>query len=53
MSLRIVFVDRPYRPALGVEAALAEIRAGAGSIYAADVVAACESVFAAGFAFGE
>jgi PAS domain S-box-containing protein len=42
---------RPYRAALGVDAALAEIRGGAGSIYDADVAAACERVFAAGFAF--
>jgi PAS domain S-box-containing protein len=42
---------RPYRPALGVEAALAEIRGGAGSIYDAAVAAACERVFAGGFGF--
>jgi PAS domain S-box-containing protein len=42
---------RPYRPALGVEAALAEIRAGAGSLYDPSVVAACEQVFATGFEF--
>ncbi|MEI6448797.1 MAG: PocR ligand-binding domain-containing protein [Actinomycetes bacterium] len=44
---------RPYRPALGVEAALAEIAAGAGRLYDADVAAACARVFAAGFAFSE
>ena len=44
---------RPYRPALGVEAALAEIREGAGRLYDADVAAACARVFAAGFAFSE
>ncbi len=44
---------RPYRPALGVEAALAEIRAGAGRTYDADVAAACERVFAGGFAFSD
>ncbi len=43
---------RPYRPALGIEAALAEVRAGAGTLYDADVVAACERVIAAGFAVG-
>ena len=42
---------RPYRPALGVEAALAEVGAGAGRLYDADVVGACERVFAGGFAF--
>ena len=33
---------RPYRAALGREAALAEIRDGAGTRYDPDVVAACE-----------
>ena len=42
---------RPYRPALGVEAALAEVSAGAGRLYDPDVVGACERVFAGGFAF--
>lgn len=43
---------RPYRPALGVEAALAEIRDGAGARYDTDVAAACERLFtSAGFAF--
>ena len=44
---------RPYRPALGVPAALAEIADGAGRVYDADVVAACESVFAEGFEFAD
>jgi len=35
---------RPYRPALGLEAALAEIEAGAGSRYDPDVAAACRAV---------
>jgi PAS domain S-box-containing protein len=39
---------RPYRPALGLDAALAEIRDGAGGRYDADVVAACERVLKAG-----
>ena len=39
---------RPYRAALGVEAALAELRAGARTRYDADVVAACERVMATG-----
>lgn len=36
---------RPYRPALGLEPALDEIRAGAGRLYDADVVSACAKVF--------
>lgn len=36
---------RPYRPALGLDIALAEIRRGAGSIYDADVAAACLRLF--------
>jgi PAS domain S-box-containing protein len=44
---------RPYRAALGLEAALAEVRGGAGTSYDADVVAACEAVFTRGFAFPE
>ena len=35
---------RPYRAALGMEAALAEVRAYAGIKYDADVVAACARV---------
>jgi putative nucleotidyltransferase with HDIG domain len=42
---------RPYRPALGLEAALSEVRDGAGTLYDEDVVAACDRVFAAGFGF--
>ena len=44
---------RPYRPGLGLEAALAEARSGAGTRYDGDVVAACERVFAQGFVFPE
>ena len=44
---------RPYRAALGLEAALAEVRAGAGTRYDAGAVAACERVFALGFVFIE
>jgi len=44
---------RPYRAALGLEAALAEVRGGAGVRYDAGAVAACEQVFAQGFAFTE
>jgi PAS domain S-box-containing protein/putative nucleotidyltransferase with HDIG domain len=42
---------RPYRPALGIEAALAEIREHAGVKYDADVVAVCVHVFEQGFVF--
>ena len=44
---------RPYRPALGIEAALAEVHSGAGTGFDAEVVAACERVFAEGFVFSE
>jgi len=44
---------RPYRPALGVEAALAEVRERSGTLFDADVVVACHEVFDAGFAFRE
>ncbi len=36
---------RPYRPALGVEVALEEIRKGSGTAFDPEVVAACLSVF--------
>jgi PAS domain S-box-containing protein len=42
---------RPYRPALGVDAALAEVTEGAGRLYDPVVVATCQDVFAAGFSF--
>ncbi len=44
---------RPYRPGLGLDAALDEVRTGAGVKYAAAVVEACERLFAEGFAFPE
>jgi putative nucleotidyltransferase with HDIG domain len=40
---------RPYRPSLGIGAALDQVRDGAGSRYDADVVAVCERVVAGGF----
>ncbi len=44
---------RPYRPALGIEAALKEIERGRGSAYDAAVVDACLKLFRDGrFAFG-
>jgi PAS domain S-box-containing protein/putative nucleotidyltransferase with HDIG domain len=42
---------RPYRAALGMSAALAEIGEGAGTRYDADAVAACEEAIADGFTF--
>jgi PAS domain S-box-containing protein len=48
-----MFSHRPYRAALGIEPALAEIRENAGIKYDAEVGAACESIFAAGFVFSE
>jgi putative two-component system response regulator len=36
---------RPYRPALGLEAALAEIEENSGKLYDPQVVAACNAVF--------
>jgi len=45
---------RLYRPALGVEAALAEIEAGAGGLYDEDAVRSCARLFREeGFAFSE
>ena len=45
--------DRPYRPALGSEAALAESPRGAGRLYDEEVAAACARVFAAGYVFSK
>jgi putative nucleotidyltransferase with HDIG domain len=42
---------RPYRPALGVDAALAEVRDHSGTLFDAEVVAACQEVFDDGFEF--
>ncbi|MBC8180652.1 PAS domain S-box protein [candidate division KSB1 bacterium] len=44
---------RPYRPALGIDAALAEIKRGKGKQYEPDVVTACLKLFKEkGFTFG-
>lgn len=42
---------RPYRPALGLEAALAEVVSGRGTLFDADVVDACVALFEGGFDF--
>jgi PAS domain S-box-containing protein len=43
---------RPYRPALGLDAALGEIARGRGTLYDPDVADACRAVFSdQGFAF--
>jgi PAS domain S-box-containing protein len=44
-------LHRPYRAALGIDRALAEIRDGAGKLYDAAIVDACIGCFDAGFAF--
>jgi PAS domain S-box-containing protein/putative nucleotidyltransferase with HDIG domain len=44
---------RPYRPALGVEAALAELALGRGTKYDAAVADACLALFREGYAFPE
>jgi putative nucleotidyltransferase with HDIG domain len=43
---------RPYRAALGTDAALREIRDHKGKLYDSDVVEACIQLFADGFTFG-
>lgn len=40
---------RPYRPALGIEVALAEIERGRGTAYRADAVDACLQIFKDGY----
>jgi len=40
---------RPYRPALGIEAALAEISAHSGTLFDSEVVTACVDLFKRGF----
>jgi HD-GYP domain-containing protein (c-di-GMP phosphodiesterase class II) len=42
-------LDRPYRPALGVTAALETVTAGSGRLFDAGVVDACAALFAEGF----
>jgi HD-GYP domain-containing protein (c-di-GMP phosphodiesterase class II) len=43
--------QRPYRPGLGLDVALAEVSKGAGTKFDGDVVAACLAVFADGYSF--
>jgi len=42
---------RPYRPAMQLEAVLAELKDGRGSLYDSEVVAACLELIAGGFTF--
>ncbi len=42
---------RPYRPALGVDAALEKVGRGSGTLFDEDVAAACVAVFEDGFRF--
>jgi len=44
---------RPYRPALGMDSAMAEITERSGTLYDAEVVAACLHVLHGGFRFDE
>ena len=44
-ALDTISTHRPFRPGLGVEAALAAIERGRGSAYDADVVDACLRLF--------
>jgi putative two-component system response regulator len=52
-TVEAVASHRPYRPALGLDTALEEIRDGSGRRYGVDVVAACLEVCgSAGSSFG-
>jgi len=42
---------RPYRPGLGIEAAIAEIQRGQGTLYDQNVVDTCLKVLETGFTF--
>jgi putative nucleotidyltransferase with HDIG domain len=44
---------RPYRPALGIDAALSEVKENAVVLFDADVVEACCAEFEAGFTFDD
>lgn len=43
--------DRPYRPALGLDQALAEVVENRGTFYDGDAADACAAVFASGFSY--
>jgi len=43
--LEAMATHRPYRPALGIDVALAEIASGQGVIYDSEVAAACITLF--------
>jgi len=49
--LEAMLSHRPYRPAMSVDAALAEVRSGRGTLYDADIVDICEQIFKEGFSF--
>lgn len=42
---------RPYRPGIGLDRALTEVAAGAGTLFDTDVVESCRAVLEAGFNF--
>ena len=44
---------RPYRPSLGIDAALDEIRKGKGRLFDPEVVDACLELFDEGFSFSD
>ncbi|MBN1534303.1 MAG: HD domain-containing protein [Spirochaetes bacterium] len=44
---------RPYRPSLGIELALSEIRKGAGTLYDREVASACIDLFHDGYILSE
>ncbi len=53
-AVEAMAAHRPYRPALGIDAALREIQREAGTAYDPDVVVACCGLLASGqFTFGE
>ena len=43
--------DRPYRPGLGLEAAMAALEEGKGTAFDADVVSICRTLYSEGFEF--
>ena len=51
--LEAVASDRPYRPARGLQAAMAALEEGKGTLYDAAVVETCRALFEEGFSFEE